>query len=993
MLYHSILIGGKPADFFSESDLNAIAANYNEGDNSSLRGSIGSRPAQSVRNLRLPCTDRNNQIYAHFYDTASVPISAENEPMTVIIQTAAFQTLQGFGVLRLAEISTQPSYYELDFWADTGDWTELLADVSLRDLAPYIQAMGYTAFDAPTIQASMAGSYSTGFPFAYYPVLYDFIPDLTKHHFGQLRPHLYFRTLCDAAFTLAGITVASTFYDTEYFKKWTHIWTFGDFGIGYDKAYEQTGIWAVSEFDIFSGTPNAGVNLIFSQEDDANGFFNIATGIYTVAQTASYIIEVSGQWTVKNGAAKFKYLINGVLTGGIPDTQYEVDTETTFVFPEGNGRHRTETAILSVGDTIQLTAWFSPDFFGADYFGGTIKVKIYRSPEYSIGEVINWVDILPNDVRFLDFFDGVKHFFNLYFQFNSALRLLEFEPRHGDTLTHCTGAGLVITENYTPFFRSDLPAIDYTDRIDTLANNRKINFSNIDRRVFMRHKEDNGDYYANKRRSEKGDSNVGAAQWHFSQRFNKGILHDDNPYFSTTMHAIAFDGDANNATTRNLVQYCVLRQDADNDSQRDLTARRYRFVPKAAFYHGIFPGAILSDTCPTPNSYPLAYATWYLDPTAQAANGSYADEHSYLVPPATTTAGLFQKFYLQHFSIMQRGVEWSPLHARFNELLMATFSKRRLWRLFTDTDTSAGAWLFMHYEGYSGVREQNTQFRLQLYHVPTAENYAQLQPTTGDTLTSPPPQSISPCAPIALTASYDDCAGLLFNVTGSASFVLWDTLTNTQLVAFQGLANCNYSLVAQDTASGCLSNVVPLTITPAPPKLYDYEGFAPAIMGVLGTGCTCSIEASATAAINGVGGNAYNGFNYVKCVALFVQSVIYRETNSYTQSNPPIYSELSPSRIGRHYRLSAYIKVVSFVPFATSSNVIRLRPTVMTDKSVVSETIANPAIIGIWQYIETVVMVNTCPNTLSINIIVLASVAFDVGSEFHLDDLKVEEIC
>lgn len=398
-----IQIDGQTADY-KESESLPVSLGISTDKFLEVVGTGGIKVDNPAKQLIFPATLRNQEIFEALDGLAEAAIRINGATI-----------FDGNGHHKLTSRNGEAiTGYSMALSGGARDLFASLGGKTLRGLE-----LGNFLFDGATIDASQVNGFDDGYNAVVAPVLYgytgaadnDMQPD-------YLRPHIYFAAICQAIWEELRVSVESTFFGTDYFKRFVHLFGVGDkWNAGGSAAAELLATNTAQQ--PVTGTPS---QVLFQDEtsppnQDTGNIWALAAGSAT-----------AGTWTFSgefNGVAglNLEFVILGLGTWPInPAVPWSVGP----IF------------VPSTTTFYVLATPINPAVTGTIDAGA--KIAAIRQATVALGSTVKLSTCLPGE-KITSFLAGISHLFNLAWYYDNVRRVLHVEPRFDYELSGTTYEG------------------------------------------------------------------------------------------------------------------------------------------------------------------------------------------------------------------------------------------------------------------------------------------------------------------------------------------------------------------------------------------------------------------------------------------------------------------------------------------------------------------------------------------------------------------------
>jgi hypothetical protein len=537
-----------------------------------------------------------------------------------------------------------------------------------------------------------------------------------------MRPALSKYWILYWGFKSLGYKIESEFLDTEYFRRQVMPWTWGNFlfseGTRLDtldflaKSTETvsmlnqnfTGYWDVkaSNDSIDGAFDNNGVYTYTNPEmkwtylpsfnyGPLQATFYINMAVSAIA-TANSEIELRIQW-FKNGVR----VINAVSDNGN-------GTELLTLEPEFIGRRTFQgviedffTIVVDPGDTVSAKIYLNTDKSSAGIARIHLSVDAFELDYFRIplGGVINFENFTGfKKHKFLDFLGGIVDEFNLQIQTDPVNKIVYMEPAHPYSLNND------LSQKQGGYFNGD--SLDWTQKQDLSKESTIELFSNSERELLFRYKDDSNDGML-KTVQDRNLNKLAVGKYVFPDRFKAGKKEIVNRFFSAVMHYEVKQWAGFGTDPSASPQMITLIPENISNTSRD--EAQNTFEPKSAYYKGlqtdvgwIFDGIVQAD-------FPFMFAVNYKEGGEDDPILSYADESIGDPLAPTIGKGLLRRFYHQRLAIMRNG-QYYTTWMRLNNSDVTNFLHREHIILHGQR------WELVEINNYKPLKEESTEVLL-----------------------------------------------------------------------------------------------------------------------------------------------------------------------------------------------------------------------------------------------------------------------------------------
>jgi hypothetical protein len=408
---------------------------------------IGNVFGASSQTFSLPGTDKNNQFFGNLFDLGTTPAVALQNSIDCQVLTDGQDVFTG--KLYITDIITdQKGYttYQVNVVNETIDFKFLLTDtlISELDWSPYNHNYTYANLTSSwnnnlfsgsivyphvnygtpkgdtTLPAYILGGGARAFDNLSFPL-----------QVSQFKPAIQVKTVLDEIFDSVNYKYTSSFIDSEYFENLYMLMTPND-GLGVYNANPTTGsVWAFRDTSnqTFNALTATKVNFNAEVYDTYNRF-DLVNDRYTAYTNGLFDFAVGFTYSISNynvnNRLRFRVQLrkNGGTTG---------PTKNFVDIPQA-GKIYAPFANIQLNNTdyvelfIELTTDDGSEVITISFGQNQTYFKAL-GPQASGGGLVDMGLQFPNDMKALDFIQGLIEKFNLVVEPTSGFRnLLTIEP-------------------------------------------------------------------------------------------------------------------------------------------------------------------------------------------------------------------------------------------------------------------------------------------------------------------------------------------------------------------------------------------------------------------------------------------------------------------------------------------------------------------------------------------------------------------------------------
>lgn len=772
-------IGGKEIEV-SELDNVPVALSYSLEEVENFE----KKKSATAFDITLPATISNSKIYntphnPNVEDLTSEEFFKSHQPCSATV--GGVEVFKGKSFLKEATHTNRPESISINCYGNNGDWMVDLAEKSLHD---FVNAEPHVLNNFNVTGSWDYDGLDQNKDFVYAPVRYGqpFLEDDKVVGITQLKPSISIYWLLYRAFKAAGYSIVSDFMNTEYFRRMVLPWVWGTFYNFSEDDKAKFKFKARPTSEAHKSIHNASWNEVVSPNITSGGSINEDPALqwgdttsggaeggydnardnyggipsyqfvdghklrwrYLPAVAAEYgalKVTLGGEvyyffYAARNfpvGKNTFKLVLHW-LVNGVEDVSrqtvikewnaYNGTTEDKYFF--------TQEFLVNSGDVIEC--YFKMHADTANGIDSTCSWVIGRPTEGTYYELQHAKRIAGSTIDFKDFealkkykildlLRGVIDTFNLSVQTDSIRKVVTIEPTYPYYLS---SDPTVVQSGY---FKKE--RLSWTDKQDLSKENKLILFSDSERELFFRFKNDSNDggvNILNKRHS----INTGEAKYLFPQRFKSGKREAENRFFSAST-CIQMNGWKGITGIAPYLMAIVPENISNTSKSEDATL----FQPRIAYYKGFVPN-VGGWKYNAENGSPTVTFTWlpYLFAVNYHKGGerdpvlTYNDQK---LPGGQLGIGLMRRFYLPRLAVMRHG----KLYEAWMRLNLNDIAN---WLHREAIDIRNAIYYLIDIQNYQPLRDESTLCQLWKFHPVTEADDAACYPSRSsvldDTLTS-----------------------------------------------------------------------------------------------------------------------------------------------------------------------------------------------------------------------------------------------------------------
>lgn len=627
--------------------------------------------------VRIPASLTNARVSNSLHNAAIEDLTSNQSfrmPRRATITAQGYELLVGKAFLQSATHTNTPTAYEYDFYGNNGDWIIELRETTLYDVLKHINF----SFSEETITRSWAfDGMNENLPYVFAPVRYrqPMDKDMTGNEDQVVSP-VYLKPAISIfwpliwGFRKAGYKIESSFFNTSYFRRMVMLWTWGNFlnaegnrqdnikflAKGNNKYYTPSRYSGFADCVVTNTFPPEAFNNndVYSYDAQEKAMtwtyipsfnygeldvtFNIQIDTYATASHNSDV-EMRIQW-LKNGSL----VENG-------DHQILTLKAPTIGSRDFQGLKEDLFTVSGVrpGDKVSCKIYVHSFESGLGVAALNISVMQFALVDIRIpiGGHIDFTNYngLKN-FKFLDFLKGVIDTFNLLPGTDPINKIVTLEPAHPYKLSP---EELFFSKGY---FNGDF--IDWSDKQDLTLESSIQLFSDYEREVTLRYKDDGNDGML-KVVQDRNVNILAAGKYVFPERFKSPKKDIENRFFSPVMHYDVNQWKKITGVAPQMI--CIIPENISNTSNDESSNT---FLPKLAYYKGDIPGVggwnyLNNGKIESRQSFPYMFAVNYQNGGENDPILSYSDEKI----GNNIGSGLLRTFFLNRFAIMANGQYYS----------------------------------------------------------------------------------------------------------------------------------------------------------------------------------------------------------------------------------------------------------------------------------------------------------------------------------------------
>lgn len=640
MALTEVYIGEDKIDI-ADAEQSGIAISYSIGDINEL----GSRDSAKSKTITFPGTPTNKLKFGFAEDINSASNIDQNQKPDARIEIGGTTLIRGFLKMLNAvrDGLSKTVSYTAAILGDNGDWQQKIKYLKLSDLDYSAQNHDYTEANI-TASETVAAGRDYVYPLIQYGAFTGTVPNVGHVAVEDRYPAMNIKSMLTKVFNNQGYKVVSNFVDSDFFGKLYMPFTKDK--LEHDDSWRlarlfRAGLNSNLEWtEKFKNNTYTLVTKNITLDNDSTGVNFDNSNVYSpVSPNYYWTVDKPGMYRVNAGASfsavltadeastkfttdsflnfKFEILVNGAVKKSYLFTEYELpETLTSVNFHLCSKALSTDYIKLEAGDIVKFRVNFIGQMSYAVVSGvivklvnTSVKLTINANPRtFLSNEVLTDVfegtpivlnNTLPEDNQ-LEFIQGLKDLFNLYFYTDTESRTVYIEPRDD-------------------FYTSEF--VDWSGKLDV---NDKWEISpvgeGLSNKIKYCYKKDSSDKWVTLHYPELGSHTAS-----ITNKFAKDETTDKaNPLFSPTLTGQSF---------RSGVPIPLLLS-----SEKGPRPKTTKFNPRILYYEGVKTletGVTWRFKDTTRTTYPFMYS--YDDSTD--------NDNSLLFEDTVVSSGLFERYH------------------------------------------------------------------------------------------------------------------------------------------------------------------------------------------------------------------------------------------------------------------------------------------------------------------------------------------------------------
>lgn len=410
---------------------------------------LKARTGSYTKSFKVPNTKNNSKLLNSLDDINSrkdYNDALNRKPCAILVDGVEIDK----GFLQVSKVyqGFELDSFELVFFGNNVDWVKQASEKDLKDITFNNNSQTYNTAGIVAANAADSDTYDHCYPY------------VSRSGDKTYKPVYYLRSIIERGLNSIGYNVSSSFLTDAEIKKLVcdfdlkFIVSDTDVSATKLRAELTSGTITTPKFQTYRIVFNDDTN---APNEDSNSNYNAATGVYTVPNDGTYLINYNLNIN-RGGTTEINYHVQlvkgGTSTTSIGTGQILAEYVATIRFNEPG-------AIISIPFEQTLTAGddISLYIYAPDQAINTLNdsyANIFRKQEIEDGDTFTLSEVIPRDIKLLDVINDFTRMFNVYYWTDVKTKTIYFEPRDS-------------------FFQSQSNSVDWTDKLD-LSNKYEINY-------------------------------------------------------------------------------------------------------------------------------------------------------------------------------------------------------------------------------------------------------------------------------------------------------------------------------------------------------------------------------------------------------------------------------------------------------------------------------------------------------------------------------------
>ena len=624
--------------------------------------------SHSKRNIRLPATKGNIEIFENFEDPGSVSTNAYKF-LPARLDKAGLPVLTGTAKLDSVEVQATPNgflpvAYKVGLFGNNADWKATVGNQLVRSLG-----WGQVTIGTSEIETNAD---PTTDEFAWTLVKWKAWQNEYRVQHSEFSPAVFVWQILKKAFEAQGYQLNSPFIEDPFNRLVIPLGLNLDADFFKDFVNLRASNASPSSVSL-TGLPGLGQTygdflITFTNETTEPNFDNgnnYTSGVYTVPITALYDIiaelEVGITAIRDDGglstSVTLEFRVNGNVVGIYLFAADDYDWTNPLIFSDSIIFE--QISDLTESDTVELYVKYENLDTLIMTIDGSFTINAEKE-SFELGEVYDLQFLIPSSWYVLNIIEDLTFIFNLAWETDVAGQQVYAYPKDDYYMSYrqnATGEG--ITSGYDGFFRDDST---YDLQTRELYGGEVKLIDGYKRNTILAYQTD--DETTNAEEQRRG-VNIYSGGYQFPQdRFEDGIEFLYTRFFAKTIQIndVAI-------TSGGMFGVQVPLIFGDNYNESPSASPNYYLAPRLLYYAGRRGGddgyVTLYNTTTSATSafdYPASFVTNYLDSSARDWSLSFSDESTNYLQ---VVPGLFKTMHLQEFKrreigkLFTTGVKWN----------------------------------------------------------------------------------------------------------------------------------------------------------------------------------------------------------------------------------------------------------------------------------------------------------------------------------------------
>jgi len=501
--------------FIDENELDykeiSVLVNYSIADINRFSDQFSNRNSEISNTLKVPITGRNRAALQFPEDVTSEDALDQNSKVSARIEVDGIDIIKGY--FKLSEVfdalSNIGGYYGLVIVGGNADWKNIIKEKTLDEIN--LTDHSHT-WDESTIDASEAGTGFYLYPLINYGKFSGNSSYLAPYtvEIKDRRPAVNVAQMFEQILNDAGYTLESNFFKGggSYGRNYFHTISGKDFNHSQSFVDARECLVNMNGNQIIDTPQGTDSQVVIELDDDTTNYnstnnnFDTSNNRYVVDNNGYYRFKlkfrletiIQGGTVAGGGNIEVKIRIAKGFSppGAMVEQYYHViaNPHSTIQFNSTkNVQNTVESSwiLCEANDLIRCVVYIdngSNTNIRTTIKYGNTEFMVTAKREIAPGSEINFADILPNDVKQLDYIRNLKTIFNLHFVTDNLTRTVYCEP-------------------YSSFYSTTV--VDWSDKVARDHGKKVTHVKNIPKKITYKYNQDSNDAFIedyNKEREE-----------------------------------------------------------------------------------------------------------------------------------------------------------------------------------------------------------------------------------------------------------------------------------------------------------------------------------------------------------------------------------------------------------------------------------------------------------------------------------------------------------